>query len=216
MENKFRVALKGFLAHKPISQGGNITIMSVGVNINPKTTQYMKVLVFNRDNTRTLMTYGDRGAIVELKGNLSYVTRRGRDGKPRLDITVKTGWATLCQRGGEQYLKAEATGNLAANPRNSHTWNDVSVSNFDILLDLKEKNCKPRTIGATVAAFGKLADACNRYIYRGRQVRVEGDLRVQTWPDRSGNPQVGLAIRAAEVKFLAHSHAYRQAAKNAA
>lgn len=217
MENKFRVALKGFVAHKPVSQGGNMTVLGVGVNITPTLTQYYRVLVFNKENTKTLMKYADRGSVVELKGNLSYVVKKGCNGAPKMDVTIKTGWATLCPRGGEQYIKAEVVGNLAANPRGSETWNKVTVSNFDVLVDIKDrKNAKPRTIGTTVAAFGKLASACNSYIYRGRQVQVEGDLRIQEYQDRNGRPQVGLAVKARDVRFLAHTRAYRRSLEAAA
>ncbi len=212
MENSFNVSLKGFIAHKPVSKGGSMTVLGVGVNITPKLTQYMRVLVFNRENTRTLMKYADRGSMVELKGTLSYVIKQGRNGQPKMDITIRTGWATLVQRGGEQYLKATVTGNLGANPRASKTWNGVAVSNFDVLLDIKDrKDAKPRTISATVAAFGKLAAACNSYIYRGRQVEAKGELRVQEYSDRNGNAQVGLAVKAHEVKFLSHTRGYRKA-----
>ena len=51
-------------------------------------------------------------------------------------------------------------------------------------------------------AFGRLADVCNQYLARGRQVYVEGRLRSRQYERRDGSPGFSLDVNVTEVHFL--------------
>jgi single-strand DNA-binding protein len=51
-------------------------------------------------------------------------------------------------------------------------------------------------------AFGRLADTCNQYLARGRQVYVEGRLRSRQYERRDGTPGFSLEVNVTEVQFL--------------
>ena len=51
-------------------------------------------------------------------------------------------------------------------------------------------------------AFGRLADTCNQYLARGRQVYVEGRLRSRQYERRDGAPGFSLDVNVTEVQFL--------------
>ena len=51
-------------------------------------------------------------------------------------------------------------------------------------------------------AFGRLADTCNQYLARGRQVYVEGRLRSRQYDRRDGTPGFSLDVNVTEVQFL--------------
>ncbi len=51
-------------------------------------------------------------------------------------------------------------------------------------------------------AFGRLADTCNQYLARGRQVYVEGRLRSRQYERRDGTPGFSLDVNVTEVQFL--------------
>ena len=54
----------------------------------------------------------------------------------------------------------------------------------------------------TVTAFGKLAQSCNQYLAKGRQVSVQGRLSHSEWKTESGERRERLEIVAAAVEFL--------------
>ena len=51
-------------------------------------------------------------------------------------------------------------------------------------------------------AFGRLADTCNQYLARGRQVYVEGRLRSRQYNRQDGTPGFSLDVNVTEVHFL--------------
>jgi single-strand DNA-binding protein len=53
-----------------------------------------------------------------------------------------------------------------------------------------------------VAAFGRQAEACKRYLEKGRQVAVTGQLRFREWEDEAGAKRSEHTIAADRVDFL--------------
>lgn len=51
-------------------------------------------------------------------------------------------------------------------------------------------------------AFGRLADTCNQYLARGRQVYIEGRLRSREYNRRDGTPGFSLDVSVTDVQFL--------------
>jgi single-strand DNA-binding protein len=54
----------------------------------------------------------------------------------------------------------------------------------------------------SVAAFGRQAETCKRYLAKGRHVAVSGQLRLREWEDEDGNKRSEHSIAADRVDFL--------------
>jgi single-strand DNA-binding protein len=54
----------------------------------------------------------------------------------------------------------------------------------------------------TVTAFGKLAQSCNQYLAKGRQVAIVGRLNHSEWKAEGGERRERLEVVAAAVEFL--------------
>jgi len=52
------------------------------------------------------------------------------------------------------------------------------------------------------SAFGKLADTCNQYLTKGKQVYVEGRLTSRTYQTQSGETRHSNDINVTDVQFL--------------
>jgi len=50
--------------------------------------------------------------------------------------------------------------------------------------------------------WGHQAETCSRYLSKGRQVLVEGGLKLDQWQDQEGNNRSKLLVRASSVTFL--------------
>ena len=97
-------------------------------------------------------------------------------------------------------------GHLGADPEMRYTPNGQSVTNFNVASSRRyttaEGERREETEWFRVSAFGRLADTCNQYLAKGRQVYVEGRLRSRAYTDREGQPRASIEITANEVQFL--------------
>jgi len=59
-----------------------------------------------------------------------------------------------------------------------------------------------RTEWHRVVAWGKLAEFCEKYLDRGRQIYVEGKLRTRNWQDKEGNKRYSTEISAQTIVLL--------------
>jgi single-strand DNA-binding protein len=102
--------------------------------------------------------------------------------------------------------KAILVGRLGADPEMRPTQNGTSVVNFRIATDRTWTNDagerQEDTEWHRIVAFGRLAETCDQYLSKGRQVYVEGRIQTNEWEDRDGNTQYTTEIVANSVKFL--------------
>lgn len=105
------------------------------------------------------------------------------------------------------YQKFVIVGNLGADPEMRYTASGMPVTNFRIASTRRWTNAEGQPQEETtwfhVAAWGKLAETCNQYLTKGRQVLVEAD-RIQASPylNREGQPAASLKLTARTVQFL--------------
>ena len=52
-----------------------------------------------------------------------------------------------------------------------------------------------------VVAFGRMAETCEQYLAKGREILVEGRLRTRDWEDQSGAKRYTTEVVAANVTF---------------
>lgn len=110
------------------------------------------------------------------------------------------------------YAKLVIVGNLGRDPELRYTPDGTPVCNFSVACNRKWTNKDgskgEETTWFRVTTWRRMAEVCNEYLSKGRQVLIEGRLS----PDESGNPrtfkrnsgEVGASyeVTASTVRFL--------------
>lgn len=97
--------------------------------------------------------------------------------------------------------KAILVGRLGADPELRNTQSGTSVANMRIATE----DYNGDTQWHRVACFGGLAENVDKYLEKGRQVYVEGEIRYSEWEDRDGNDHETAEVVANDVTFLSSS-----------
>jgi single-strand DNA-binding protein len=110
------------------------------------------------------------------------------------------------------YHKIIIVGNLGRDPEMRYTPDGTPVTNFSVATNRRwtgsDGQQQEETVWFRVTAWRRMAEVCNQYLQKGRQVLIEGQLK----PDENGGPRVwtgndGVArasyeVTALTVKFL--------------
>jgi single-strand DNA-binding protein len=86
------------------------------------------------------------------------------------------------------YQSVTVAGNLGQDPELRYLGDGTPVCNFSVATNRRWKvgdEQKEEVTWFRVAVFGGMAEPCNQYLSKGRQVLVEGRLR----PDDTGGPR---------------------------
>jgi len=111
------------------------------------------------------------------------------------------------------YQKVIIVGNLGGDPEMRYTPSGQAVTNFSVATNRRwtgsDGQLQEETVWFRVATWGKLAETCNQYLSKGRQVFCEGRLTVdretgnpRVWQDQSGNWRASYELTAFDVRFL--------------
>ena len=103
--------------------------------------------------------------------------------------------------------RAMATGNLGGDPELKHLPSGQLVVGFSIATDEvftdKQGQKQERVDWHHIVAFGKLAEICNQYLKKSRQVFVERRLRTREFEAKNnGGKRERTEIVASRVQFL--------------
>ena len=97
-------------------------------------------------------------------------------------------------------------GHLGADPELRQTGGGTPVCNLRIATSkrFKDRDNQPqeKTEWHRVVTWGSLAENCQQYLSRGRQVYVEGEIETREWTDKDGTKRYATEIRASQVVFL--------------
>ncbi len=96
-------------------------------------------------------------------------------------------------------------GNTGSEPELRFTPNGKPVCSFSVATNekyTKGGESREETTWFKVIVWGKLAEICNQYLDKGRQVLVVGSPRLREWEGSDGTKHTSLEINAREVKFL--------------
>ncbi len=97
-------------------------------------------------------------------------------------------------------------GNLGRDPEMRYTSNGQSVTSFSVASNRKYTTAtgeqREETEWFTVNAWGRLAELCNQYLTKGRQVYVEGRLSSRSYEARDGQTRFVNEINLTDVQFL--------------
>lgn len=102
--------------------------------------------------------------------------------------------------------KVILVGRLGQNPELRNTPGGAAVTNFSVATNesWNDKNGQKqeRTEWHRVVVWGKLAELCQQYLQKGRQVYLEGRLQTRQWQDKDGQTRYTTEIQAQTVQFL--------------
>ena len=102
--------------------------------------------------------------------------------------------------------KVILVGNLGKDPEMRSTPGGQTVANFTLATNEqwtdKGGQKQERTEWHRIVAWGKLAEMCQSYLSKGRQVYVEGRISTRQWDDKDGNKRSTTEVVASQVVFL--------------
>jgi len=104
------------------------------------------------------------------------------------------------------YQHVVIVGNLGRDPEMRYTPSGVPVTTFSVAVSKRWKSqdgeMHEKTTWFRVTAWRKLAELCNQYLSKGRQVLVEGEVEASAWKGQDGEPRATLELTANNVRFL--------------
>jgi len=108
------------------------------------------------------------------------------------------------------YQKIILVGRLGADPVMRYTQDGTAVTNFSVATDQKwtskDGSTNKKTVWFRVSAWRRLAETCNQYLSKGRQVFVEGTIQEpRVYQTNNGEWRASLDVRAYKVVFLGSS-----------
>ena len=97
-------------------------------------------------------------------------------------------------------------GNLGRDPEMRQTKSGDQVASFSIATSWFKKDengeRQKQTEWHKIVAWNRLAEICNEYLTKGRQVYIEGRLQTNEWTDSDGNKRYTTEIVASEMQML--------------
>jgi single-strand DNA-binding protein len=104
------------------------------------------------------------------------------------------------------FNKITIVGYLGRDPELRYTPQGTAVCNMSVATTEKRRNARgeteEHTIWFRVSAWGRQAEVAAEYLAKGRQVYVEGRLRLEEYTDREGNPRTSAEVNASDIHFL--------------
>lgn len=98
-------------------------------------------------------------------------------------------------------------GRLTKAPEHRTTQSGTSVTTMQ--LAVSRKFDREKTDFFTVVAWRQQADNCAKYLEKGQQVAVIGELQTRSWEANDGSKRYATEVQAQEIEFLAKAGAAR-------
>ena len=102
--------------------------------------------------------------------------------------------------------KAILVGHLGADPELRHTQSGTAVASFRVAtterFNDRSGERQERTEWHRIVAWAKLAEICNTYLKKGKQVYIEGRIQTRQWEDKDGNTRYTTEIVANNMVML--------------
>lgn len=97
-------------------------------------------------------------------------------------------------------------GNLTRDPELRYTPQGTAVVNLGLAVNrfFKDKTGQNQkdTCFINIIVWGQMAEVCNQYLAKGRQIVVEGRLQSRSWKDNEGKNRTTIEVRADNVQFM--------------
>ena len=104
--------------------------------------------------------------------------------------------------------KVMLIGNLGSDPEMRYLpQQERKVARFNIatkerLFNPNTRESSDRTEWHRIVVWGKLAEFCEKYLTKGRQILIEGKLRTRDWQDKDGNKRRTTEVEAINIVLL--------------
>ena len=106
------------------------------------------------------------------------------------------------------FNKITIVGYLGRDPELRYTPQGTALCKMSIATTERRKNVtgemEEHTTWFRVTAWGRQAELANEYLAKGRQVYVEGRLRLEEYTDREGQKRFSAEVSATEIQFIGH------------
>ena len=97
-------------------------------------------------------------------------------------------------------------GNLGRDPELRYTAQGTPVCSFSVATNERRKDrngeMQDHTTWFRVTLWNRLAETASQYLQKGKQVYIEGRLRVDEYVDRDGKPRHSLEVFATDMQFI--------------
>ena len=104
------------------------------------------------------------------------------------------------------FNKVILVGNLGRDPELRYTAQGTPVCTFSIATNERRKDrngeMQDHTTWFRVTLWNRQAETASQYLQKGRQVYIEGRLRVEEYIDRDGKPRQSLEVTATDMQFI--------------
>lgn len=102
--------------------------------------------------------------------------------------------------------KVLIVGHLGKDPELKYTPGGAAVCNFSVATSERWKDksdqVQEKTEWHRIVVWNALAENCEKYLKKGRQVYLEGKLQTRSWDDKDGQKRYATEIVAHHVVFL--------------
>lgn len=94
-------------------------------------------------------------------------------------------------------------GRLTRDPDIRYTSNNMAVASFSIAIDRPVKQGEEKKADfPRIKVFGRVAESCEKYIYKGSKVGIEGRIQTGSYQNRDGQTVYTTDVIANRVEFL--------------
>ena len=103
--------------------------------------------------------------------------------------------------------KVILVGRLGKDPELKYTASGTPFCRFsmatdDVWNDKSSGERQEKTEWHNIVVWDRLAEICNQYLTKGRQVYIEGSLQTREWDDQEGNKRKTTEVRARDMVLL--------------
>jgi single-strand DNA-binding protein len=104
------------------------------------------------------------------------------------------------------FNKIILVGNLGRDPELRYTAQGTPVCSFSMATNERRKDrngeMQDHTTWFRITLWNRLAETASQYLQKGKQVYIEGRLRVEEYVDRDGKPRHSLEVFATDMHFI--------------
>lgn len=102
--------------------------------------------------------------------------------------------------------KVQLIGRLGKDPEMRYTGQGKAVTSFSLATGGKwtdrDGNERDDTEWHRIVTWNRLAEICNQYLSKGKQIYIEGRLKTNKWTDQSGNDRYTTEVVANDMMML--------------
>ncbi len=104
------------------------------------------------------------------------------------------------------FNKVMIVGYLGRDPELRYTPQGTAVCKLSVATTERRKNVagepEDHTTWFRITVWGRQAELANEYLSRGRQVYIEGRLRLEEYTNREGSQRISPEVNATDIQFL--------------